>query len=102
MLKFPTTIEELKEFQQEMMNSSKIVWSLPDYSSDAIPDGVYSFEIDNEDYPVKGELVVKNGEFDFQTISDSIPSDYKASTQYWYIEGFNLSDKGVITFSMGS
>ena len=102
MFKIPTTIEELKEFQQQMMNSSKIVWSLPDYSSDSIPDGVYPFEIDNENYPVKGELLVKNGEFDFQTISDSIPYDYKANTQYWYIEGFELNEIGVIVFSMGS
>jgi hypothetical protein len=97
-----STIQELKDFQQEMMKSNKIVWSLPDYSADSIPDGDYQFEIDNEDYPVKGNLIVKNGEFDFEIINAYIPSDYKANTQYWYIEGFELSDEGVVIFSMGS
>ena len=96
-----TIIPGSKEQQDYLNQNGRIVWSLDDYSAEGIEDGTYEFEIMNESYPVQGTLSVVDGMFNFDEINEQIPEDYKMSTNYWYIEGYELVN-GLVTFHVGS
>lgn len=87
----------------EYLNQNgRIVWSLDDYSSDGIPDGMYKFKTDSWQQEVTGHVMIGKGEFQFETLSNQFPVDYKQTCNHWYIEDFKLNDDGIIEFMMGS
>ena len=90
-----------QEYMDYLNQNGRIVWSLDDYSAEGIQDGWYSFKIDNNDITVGGLLEVVDGQFNFEQINGQVPEVYKMSTNYWYIEDYELVDK-LIIFKVGS